>query len=70
MLLSEFPTVPPDEWELYKQLACELEGAECFVQDLRHRLQTFEQQWARRMEDQDKSLEHLVVALPATKLLQ
>ena len=68
--LSEVPTVPRDEWELYEQLACELEGAECFVQDLRHRLQTFEQQLARRIEDQDKSLERLVGALPVTKLLQ
>jgi hypothetical protein len=70
----EFPDRPamilPHEWELYKKLTCELEGAECFVQDLRDRLQLLEQQLARRIEDQDESFERLVAALPVTKLLQ
>ena len=67
--------VPLDEWELYNELACELEGAECFADDIRQRLQKVKEHLARRIEDRhspvhDKSLEHLVTAVPITDLLQ
>lgn len=77
--MLQFPdkpaAVPLDEWDHYQQLACELEGAECFVHDIRQRLQTVKQQLARRIEDQhcpihDRSLERLVVAVPVTDLVQ
>jgi hypothetical protein len=67
--------VPLDEWEQYQQLASELEGAECFVHNIRQRLQAVKQHLARRIEDQyspsrDESLERLVAAVPVTDLLQ
>jgi hypothetical protein len=37
-LMDRPATVPLKEWELYKQLVCELEEAEYLVRDLRDRL--------------------------------
>ena len=72
---SERPTaVPVNEWKRYQQLACELEGAEAVVQNVRQRLQRIEEQWirriARRQARVDQSMEHLMAAVPVTDFVQ
>jgi hypothetical protein len=69
-LMDRPATVSLNEWELYKQLVCELEEAEYLVRDLRCRTQTLEQRLAGRAASQDKAFEHLNAALPITTLLQ
>jgi hypothetical protein len=66
--------VPLHEWEHYRQLACELDGAECLVRDLRQHLDKLKLELARRIEDhpghEHEELENLVALVPVTDLLQ
>jgi hypothetical protein len=66
--------VPLHEWQQYRQLACECEGAERLVRDLRQRLDKLKVQLARRIDDhhghEHEELENLLALVPVTDLLQ
>jgi hypothetical protein len=72
--LDKPAAVPLHEWQQYRQLACECEGAERLVRDLRQRLDKLKLQLARRIEDhhghEQEELENLLALVPATDLLQ